>query len=161
MIKELASWRHAHFHLKILSLLLLLLAFTTPAQQPAALQGSWSASAGSTEIFHGMWAAEISAQSHNAARGSWTLVNDAGEIVLQGTWSAKKVGPGWTGTWTARAAKGAALSGTWSADGDATAGKTIQDMLQQATSKEAAGSWRAGSRQGNWWLKSLYSPPRR
>lgn len=141
--------------------LLFLLPALAAAQQSAPLQGSWTASAGPNEMFNGMWSAEISAQSRNAARGSWTLVNDSGEITLQGTWSARKVGSGWTGTWTARAARGPAMSGSWSADLPASAGKTMQDMLQQATSNEAAGSWQTGRRQGHWWLKSLHPPARR
>ncbi|HEY8714655.1 MAG TPA: hypothetical protein VIM00_04700 [Candidatus Acidoferrum sp.] len=147
--------------LKISVAFWLLLASASLAQQPNPLQGSWTASVGPTEIFRGMWAAETSPQNRNAARGSWTLLNDAGEVVLQGTFSAKKIGTAWTGTWTARAAKGTPLSGTWSADLPAFTGKTIQDMLQQATAKEAAGSWQTGRRQGHWWLKSLSAPPRR
>jgi hypothetical protein len=144
--------------LKILTLLLLLPPPAVRAQQSTPLQGSWTASVGPTEIFRGMWAAETSPQDRNFARGSWTLLNDSGEVILQGTFSAKKIGTGWAGTWTARAAKGSALSGAWSADLPALTGKTIEDMLQQATTKEAAGAWQSGGRQGHWWLKSLSRP---
>jgi hypothetical protein len=91
--------------LKILTLLLLLPPPAVRAQQSTPLQGSWTASVGPTEIFRGMWAAETSPQDRNFARGSWTLLNDSGEVILQGTFSAKKIGTGWAGTWTARAAK--------------------------------------------------------
>lgn len=79
----------------------------------------------------------------------------AGDLLSQ------KIGTAWTGTWTARAAEGTPLSGTWSADLPAFTGKTIEDMLQQATAKEAAGAWQTGCRQGHWWLKSLSAPPHR
>jgi hypothetical protein len=83
----------------------------------------------------------------------WTLLNETGEIILDGTWSAQKMGQGWQGTWTARARKGAPLSGTWNADLATFSGKTIQAMLERTAEKEVAGSWRTRGYQGNWWLK--------
>jgi hypothetical protein len=87
------------------------------------------------------------------------LLNDSGDVILQGTFSVKKIGTAWTGAWTARAVKGTPLSGTWTADLPSFTGKTIEDM-QQASAKEAAGSWQTGGRRGHWWLKSLSAPPR-
>jgi hypothetical protein len=62
--------------------------------------------------------------------GSWTLLNEAGEIVMEGTSSAQKMGQDWQGTRTSRARKGAPLSGTWNADLLSFSGKTIQAMLR-------------------------------
>jgi hypothetical protein len=140
--------------MKVLTLILALLGFCALAQEPLPiLHGSWTASLASGETFRGTWSAQTSPQTLNAARGSWTLLNEAREIVLQGTWSAQKTGPGWQGTWTARALKGAALSGTWNADLASFSGRTIQDMLARTAEREVAGSWRTRGYQGNWWLK--------
>jgi hypothetical protein len=146
----LSSW----FEMKVLSLALVLLVSCALAQEPLpVLSGSWTASLGSGQIFRGTWSGQTSRQNRNVVRGSWTLLNEAGEIVLQGTWSAPKTGPGWRGTWTARALKGAALSGTWKADLASFSGRTIQEMLERTAEKEVAGSWQTRGYQGNWWLK--------
>jgi len=145
-----SSW----FEMKVLSLMLVLLGSCALAQEPLpVLDGSWTASLGSGQIFRGTWSAQSSRQNLNAARGSWTLLNEAGEIVMEGTWSAQKAGQGWQGTWTSRAHRGAALSGTWNADLASFSGKTIHAMLEQTAEREVAGSWRTRGYQGNWWLK--------
>lgn len=112
-------------------------------------RGAWAASAGSRAL-HGRWWAELLAKSPNAGSGSWTLLSDSNQIVLEGTWSARKSLRGWQGTWTARLNSGRAFSGTWTAD--MTEGKTFRDMLQQTIEKQITGSWRSGRMQGNWWL---------
>jgi hypothetical protein len=117
------------------------------------LVGTWTATAGPTQVLRGMWSGEASPKSQNLARGSWTLLNEAGEILLEGTWSAQKTGQGWQGTWTARPMKGQSLSGTWTADGDKLNAKSFAQMLKSTATKEVAGSWRGGRYQGNWWLK--------
>ena len=142
--------------MKVLSLMLVLLSSCALAQEPLpVLDGSWTASLGSGQIFQGTWSAQTSRQNLNAARGSWTLLNEAGEIVMQGTWSAQKAGQGWQGTWTARVHRGAALSGTWNADLASFSGKTIHAMLERTAEGEVAGSWRTRGYHGNWWLKGL------
>jgi hypothetical protein len=140
--------------MKVLSLILVLLGSCVLAQEPLpVLGGSWTASLASGQIFRGTWSGQTSRQNRNAVRGSWTLLNEAGEIVLEGTWSAQKTGPSWQGTWTFRARKDAALSGTWNADLASFSGKTIQAMLERTAEREVAGSWRTRGYQGNWWLK--------
>jgi hypothetical protein len=57
--------------------------------------------------FRGTWDGQISRQNRNAV-GSWTLLNEAGEIIMEGTWSAQKMGQGWQG-WTSRALKGGVI----------------------------------------------------
>jgi len=122
-------------------------------QSSAVLQGTWTATAGPTQVFRGAWSAEILPGSPNSARGSWTLWNDRNEIVLEGTWSARKTGRDWQGSWTARAATGQSFTGGWNADLSGFPGKTIEDMLERTAQKEVAGSWRSGRYQGNWWCK--------
>jgi hypothetical protein len=144
------------FEMKVLSLILVLLGSCALAQEPLPiLSGSWTASLASGQIFRGTWSGQTSRQNLNAALGSWTLLNEAGEIILEGTWSARKMGQGWQGTWTSRARKGAPLSGTWNADLPSFSGKTIQAMLERTAEREVAGSWRTRGYQGNWWLKGL------
>lgn len=124
------------------------------AQKPSPVfQGTWTATAGSTQVLRGTWSGQASPKSENVAQGSWTLLNEAGEIFLQGTWSAQKTAQRWQGTWTARSQNGLSFSGAWSADMADSGGNTIRDMLERTMAKEVAGSWRRGHDQGNWWLK--------
>jgi hypothetical protein len=117
--------------MKVLTLILALLGSFALAQEPVPVPGgSWTASLASGQIFRGTWSGQTSRQNLNAARGSWTLLHEAGEIILEGTWSAQKMGQGWQGTWTSLAHRGAALSGTWNADLLSFSGKTIQAMLR-------------------------------
>jgi len=108
---------------------------------------------GPAQVFRGTWSAQSSSPNPNAARGSWTLLSDAGDILLAGTWSARKTGQGWEGTWTARPAKGQLLSGTWTADPTNLNAKSFAEMLKGTATKEVAGWWRSGRYEGNWWLK--------
>jgi hypothetical protein len=112
-------------------------------------RGAWVASAG-PRSFHGRWWAQLLANFPNAASGSWTLLSDSNQIVLEGTWSARKASSGWQGTWTARLNSGKAFSGSWTSD--IREGKTFADMLKLTLEKQVAGAWRSGRMQGNWWL---------
>jgi hypothetical protein len=128
-------------------------------QQSAVLQGTWTASVGSGgQVFRGTWSAQASPQAANSFEGSWALLGDSGQVAVQGTWSARKSPGAWHGTWSARAAGGGSYSGTWGADLDSSAGKTLQEMLKRTFEKPVAGSWRSGRYQGFWWLSG--SAPR-
>jgi len=144
--------------LKLSKLLItLLLLHCTLAQEAGpALHGMWTATAGA-QVFRGSWSAEISQRSPDTAQGSWTLLNDSGEVVLQGTWSAKRTGSQWQGTWRARMTQTQSFGGTWNADMTGSKGKTFADLLQRTLEKQVAGSWQTGSYGGNWWLKGLNS----
>jgi len=92
--------------------------------------------------------------------GAYGLGDDSNRIVLEGTWSARRVNapakltvPHWQGTWTARAGAGRALSGTWQADLAGFSGKTFEDMLKRTVEQQVSGSWRSGRAQGNWRLQ--------
>jgi hypothetical protein len=80
-------------------------------------------------------------------------VNEAGDVLLEGTWSAQKTGLRWQGTWTARPMKGQSLSGTWTADAASLNVESLSEMLKSTATKEVSGSWRSGRYQGNWSLK--------
>jgi hypothetical protein len=123
-----------------------------PQESSPVFRGNWTATADPTQIFRGTWSAQTSAHSPNAARGSWTLLNQASEIVLQGTWSASKLREGWQGTWTAKTPNGRPFSGTWTAELADFSGNKFQEMLERTVVREVAGSWRTGRQHGNWWL---------
>jgi hypothetical protein len=138
--------------------LLIILLFTQSAlaQEPGGvLYGSWTATAGPSQIFRGTWSAETSRRNPNEAQGSWTLVNDSGEVVLQGTWSARKTGRQWKGTWRAQTNRGQSFSGNWEADLPESADQTFAALLKRTIEKQVAGSWQSGGYRGNWWLTGL------
>ena len=135
---------------------------TAQGQSPAnELTGMWTASVGNGPLMRGTWLAQISQGTPNAASGSWSLLSDASEIVLTGTWSARKTPKSWEGSWTARAKNGRALSGTWSAALGEFKGKTMQEMLALTMQKQIGGAWQSGHYQGNWWLEGSGKKGRR
>ena len=141
-----------------------ILAFITPAgaQSSAAERtGMWKATVGNGTMMQGMWLAELSKASPNAASGSWSLLSDGGEVLLQGTWSARKTGQSWEGTWRARAGNGRSFSGTWSAALGDYKGKSLQEMLALTMEKQVGGAWQSGRYQGNWWLEGSGKKRRR
>jgi hypothetical protein len=80
--------------MKICSLILgVILCFCTLAQEDSpVLLGSWTATAAPNQIFGGAWSAQASLHNPNRALGSWTLINEAGDVILEGMWSAE-IGP--------------------------------------------------------------------
>ena len=141
-----------------LGLVLVLLARSQDARrdhQANTWRGMWIATAG-PRTFRGRWWASGNAESHNAASGSWTLLNDSNQIVLEGTWSAKKSPQGWQGTWSARTDRGSPLSGTWTSNAPEINAKTFADLLTATANKQVAGSWQKGRMQGDWWLQAAY-----
>ena len=131
-----------------------LVVFSALAQDaPPLLHGTWTATAGPTRVFRGTWTAQVSRQTPNIVAGSWTLFDDAGDVSLQGTWSAHKSRLGCEGVWTAEVVGSSSVHGTWTADIAGGKDKTLRAMLESTAEKEAAGSWRSGPYEGNWWLK--------
>ena len=124
-------------------------------ESSGVLYGRWTATAGPSQIFRGTWSAEISPRNANEAQGSWTLVNDSGEVTLEGTWSARKTGSRWTGTWRARTSHGRLFSGSWDAHLPESKKQTFADLLKRTVEEEVAGFWQSGRYQGNWWLTGL------
>src|SRR4029077_11799113 len=108
----------------------LLVSCTVAQQAPPVLQGSWTATTGPNRYLRGRWFAQVLPPSKNVALGSWTLFNESSQIILEGTWSARKTAGGWQGTWTARI-QGRRVSGIWNAAMEDFNGKTLDDMLKQ------------------------------
>lgn len=155
------SRRMLHHRAVPILLASLLLACTAAAQRPSPeLHGSWTAASGS-QTFGGTWGAEISARTPDYAQGYWTLLNESGERMLQGTWTARKVASRWHGTWTARTSQGGSFSGSWDADTSDSKDKTFVDMLTRTLEKEVSGSWQSGRLSGTWTLHGIpsQSPP--
>ena len=131
----------------------LLLASCAVAQQTrSTLQGSWIATAGPSRFLRGHWVARVP-DDKNAATGSWTLVNERNQVVLEGTWSARKSTSGWRGTWSARIHMNRTVSGTWDSAIADFNGKTFEDMLKRTAERQIGGSWQSGRAQGNWWIQ--------
>jgi hypothetical protein len=126
-------------------------------QSSRSLSGDWTATAGS-QVLRGTWIAQTSSRTSNSAYGSWTLIAGDGELVAEGTWSARKSAGDWHGTWTARVGNGRSLSGSWDAAVSDSKIKTFAEMFQATTKKEISGEWHSGGNAGNWWLQP--SPPR-
>ena len=120
------------------------------------VSGIWTAQKKGGDIYRGGWTAELTAATPNIALGSWNLTNEMGRILMQGTWSARKVPKGWRGAWSARIAPaGDMISGTWEADDSTLKGrKTFADLLRHTAVTQIAGAWRAGHAAGTWWLQS-------
>jgi hypothetical protein len=132
----------------------LLLASCAVAQQATSTwQGSWIATAEAGQFLRGNWSARIQPNARNSASGSWTLLNNSNQVVLEGTWSARKSASGWQGTWSARIQKSRTISGTWDAVMADFNGKTLEDMLKRTAEKQIGGSWQSGRAQGSWWLQ--------
>jgi hypothetical protein len=116
--------------------------------------GVWTASAGPA-LFHGMLSAQALPASPNSVVGSWTLLDDGGQVTMRGTWSGKRSGGGWRGTWRATVQPaGGTFAGTWQAvpPGDFH-GKTFEDLLRATGSLQISGTWKSAGGGGAWWLK--------
>jgi hypothetical protein len=121
-------------------------------QASPALQGLWTAWVGS-EAFHGKWTAVTSSRTPDWAYGAWIMQNEAGDIILQGTWSARKTGAGWKGTWSARVNSGQKYSGSWTASSPNPSSETFAGMLDAAAKERASGTWSTDQLAGSWSLK--------
>lgn len=120
------------------------------------IRGGWAATVGLTRVLRGTWTGQASPDKPHMAQGSWGLLNETGQVIQEGTWSAQKARLGWQGTWTATA-QGRQVSGTWRADIAESSGKTLKEMLASTMEKDVTGSWRSGGYEGKWRLKGL--PP--
>ena len=142
----------ARFYLLALATLVCLASAQGQAP-PAEFSGMWTATEGNGPAMRGMWLAQVSQASPNAASGSWSLMSDGGDIVAEGTWSASKTSQNFEGSWSARARNGRSLSGTWSGALGDFKGKTFKEMLSLTMEKQIGGGWQSGHLKGNWWLE--------
>jgi hypothetical protein len=135
----------------------ILTATTAAAAGPRpVVQAVWVAQGG-TAMFRGNLSAQALPTSGNAVIGSWTLLNQDGAIAMQGTWSGKKSGRGWSGTWQAKVqvGGGGTFAGTWQAVPPAGFhGKTFEDLFLAVGTVQMSGYWKTrGGAAGAWWLK--------
>lgn len=124
-----------------------------PKAENQTLRGTWIATAGPNRFLRGFWSGEALPNTHDAARGTWTLLSDRGQVLLSGTWSARKSAHEWSGTWNAHVARGRSYSGSWSAAMENSSAKTFEDMLKETFERVVGGGWRSGRMQGNWQLQ--------
>ena len=142
---------------RVLGSIAWLMAFglTVPAlaqEPPVEFHGTWSATAGVSRTFSGTWTAQVPLDKPNTAQGSWALLNQGGQAVLEGTWAANKTRLGWQGAWSARTLAGPSFSGTWTADITGLNGRTLRQMFEWTLQRDILGSWRSGRDQGKWRL---------
>jgi hypothetical protein len=137
------------------------LAQTTAQEKPVILRGTWTATAGPTRVYHGVWSAQIDASAPNGARGSWGLLDGSGRVVLQGTWTAQKRAKVWQGSWSAivtrtgdRPSSGPKFAGTWQASIDANESSTLLDMFKRTLQNSVSGTWQSGALKGQWTVKA-------
>jgi hypothetical protein len=123
-----------------------------PRDTTKTWRGTWIATF-TSRTFRGRWWASLVGDIHNAASGSWTLLSDSNQIMLEGTWSAKKSAQGWQGNWSATVGRGAPFRGTWTSNAPDLTAKTLEDLLQSTINRQVSGAWRSGRMQGNWWLQ--------
>lgn len=133
--------------------ILLLASSASLAQESGFLfQGIFTAQSGKSQVFRGRWTAAVATQNRNFAQGYWTLLNDFHQVSLEGSWTIRKTGARWHGSWTAHVQNGASISGTWDAEISAEKDATLAGMLRRTVEKEVAGSWSSGRFAGFWWL---------
>jgi hypothetical protein len=130
-------------------------AAAAPAPEPPPIfRGTWIATAGPTSVMHGSWSAQALPGQLDDVQGSWTMVNDAGDVVSQGTWSAHRAKRGFQGKWWARGPTGGLYAGTFDAHLPGFKGKTLQDMFAETKTKQISGFWKVrGGAHGAWYFK--------
>src|SRR5260370_41179869 len=107
----------------VLAVTLLLASCAVAQQATSTWQGSWIATAGPSRFRRGHWFARVLPDAKNAASGSWSLVSESNQVVLEGTWSA-------------RIQQSRTVSGTWDAAMADFNGKTFEDMLKRTAEKQ-------------------------
>jgi hypothetical protein len=133
--------------------IVLLTSVAATEQAAAALHGTWTATAGA-RVLRGTWTAEPVRDTANTARGTWQLLNDANQILIDGSWAAQKTPRLWQGTWSARVRSGQVFSGTWQAAVKESEARSLGELLQQTLERQITGSWRSQGLAGNWWLRA-------
>jgi hypothetical protein len=124
------------------------------ATPPPVFRGTWIATAGPTAVMHGSWSAQAIPGQLDDVQGSWSMVNDAGAVTAQGTWSAHRATRGFKGKWWARGATGGLYTGTFEAHLPGFKGKTLQDMFADTKTRQISGFWRtSGGARGAWYFK--------
>src|SRR5262249_28483166 len=115
--------------LPVLGAVLFSSAAATKAEPPPVFEGTWIVTLGTQMVFHGRWAAQALPDDRDTVQGSFSMLNDAGEVVGGGTWSARRAKRGFQGKWSSRGANGATYTGSFDAHLPGFKGKTLEDMF--------------------------------
>lgn len=124
-----------------------------PKPQIEPFRGTWMATVGPNRFLRGFWSGELAPDNHDAARGTWTLLGDRGQVLLTGDWSARKSAQEWSGTWNAHVSHGKPVSGSWATTMEDASAKTFEDLLKKTLQTVVGGSWQSGKMKGNWQLQ--------
>jgi hypothetical protein len=118
----------------------------------AELKGTWSA-ATQTGYLGGSWTAQ--AGQSGGVTGTWMLQDAAGNILMQGGWSASKSAHSWDGAWRATVSGRAGdYSGTWASATSLPPQASLAEMLESALRAVVAGAWKSGPRSGSWSIRA-------
>ena len=81
--------------------------------------------------------------SPTTCRAPGRLINDGGDVISQGTWSARRAKRGFAGKWSARAATGGLYTGTFEAPLPGFKGKTLRtcSRRRRRPRSPATGEW--------------------
>jgi len=142
---------------RLLGILALTLTTLTFGQDSPVLQGSWVATEGENRTFRGRWTGQALPGQPEVLQGWWTLSDELGKTQARGTWSARRRGQSWAGTWSAQGENRRQVSGTWKAEGGGSGGRNLQQLFERTLAAEISGSWQSGRLQGYWWLKGSRS----
>ncbi len=120
--------------------------------QSTSWRGAWTAT-GPGHGWKGTWTANVP-DNPNIAFGTFTLDDESGKTVVQGTWSARKMEKRWEGAWQARV-DNESYSGTWTARTPILSPSRLIDLLDLALSNPVMGSWHMGrNRSGAWSIRA-------
>lgn len=85
------------------------------------------------------------------AGGLWQMLNEQGESVLSGDWSARKRENAWDGGWWGKTARGAEYTGGWTAKSRLAASLPMMELLASASRDSVSGTWTSDNgRRGTW-----------
>lgn len=122
-------------------------------QQHPTFGGTWTATVGQDRVLRGRWIGQMVPGEPDSAHGSWILVNKSGKTVTKGTWSARKVGREWRGTWSATDQAQRPAKGTWTAEIKINPQSPLDSMLELSVKEEVSGTWMSGRLSGFWWIE--------
>jgi hypothetical protein len=118
----------------------------------AELKGTWSATSQSGNLA-GSWTAQ--ADQSGGVAGAWMLQDAAGNILMQGGWSASKSAQSWNGAWRATVSgRSGEYAGTWASTVSLSPQARLAEMLESALRAVVSGTWKAGPRSGSWSIRA-------
>jgi hypothetical protein len=101
----------------------------------------------------GTWTAHAGAEPDTAA-GGWKLLNNDGGVQSSGTWSLRKLGGQWHGSWSARLPDDRIISGEWTANTKLDPSASFLDLMGTAVSDVVSGTWQSGRQSGAWSIRT-------